>query len=42
MSSSGGGKVYELLSTHPSDEKRVANLQAKIPEAKYVVQSMRK
>lgn len=42
MSSSGGGKVYELLSTHPSDEKRVANLQAKIPEVKYVVQSMRK
>ena len=42
MSSSGGGKVYELLSTHPSDEKRVANLQAKIPEAKSVAQSMRK
>ena len=40
-SSSGDSKVQELLSTHPSDEKRVANLQSKIPEAKAIAKSMR-
>lgn len=40
-SSSGDSKVQELLSTHPSDENRVANLQSKIPEAKAIARSMR-
>lgn len=40
-SSSGNSKVQELLSTHPSDEKRVANLKSKIPEAKTIAQSIR-
>ena len=40
-SSSGNSKVQELLSTHPSDEKRVANLQARIPEAKSIAKSIR-
>ncbi len=32
MESLGGGKPPEWLSTHPSNETRIANLQAKIPE----------
>ena len=40
-SSSGDSKVQELLSTHPSDENRVANLQSRIPEAKALARSMR-
>jgi len=33
MAAQGGkGKMPELLSTHPSDERRIANLQAQIPE----------
>jgi predicted Zn-dependent protease len=40
-SSSGDSNVQELLSTHPSDENRVANLQSKIPEAKAIARSMR-
>ncbi len=33
MGQSGGDKPYELLSTHPSDETRVENLQRIMPEA---------
>ena len=41
MSSLSGGSTPEFLSTHPSDAKRVANLQNKIPEAKSLAQSMK-
>ena len=38
MSQSGGAKPPGFLSTHPSDESRIANMQAEIPEAlKYYV-----
>ncbi|PIE70900.1 MAG: peptidase M48 [Deltaproteobacteria bacterium] len=33
MSAQGGGGVPEFLSTHPSDETRVRNLQTLVPEA---------
>ncbi len=33
MAASGGAKQPELLSTHPSDETRIKNLQAFLPEA---------
>jgi predicted Zn-dependent protease len=33
MAAQGGGKPPELLSTHPNDEKRVADLEAFMPEA---------
>ncbi len=41
MASLGGSGVPEFLSTHPSDSKRIANLQAKISDAKTVAQSLR-
>ncbi|MBQ3207457.1 MAG: M48 family metallopeptidase [Bacteroidales bacterium] len=41
MSSLGTGKVPELLSTHPSDAKRVSNLKNKIPEAKEIARNLR-
>lgn len=33
MAAAGGGKQAEFLSTHPADEKRIAQLKALIPEA---------
>ena len=33
MSAQGGAKPPELLSTHPSDERRIADLEAYMPEA---------
>ena len=33
MASQGGEKPPELLSTHPSDERRIADLEAYMPEA---------
>lgn len=33
MAAQGGAKPPELLSTHPSDERRIADLQAFMPEA---------
>lgn len=33
MSAQGGAKPPELLSTHPSDERRIADLEAFMPEA---------
>lgn len=41
MASLGGSSVPEFLSTHPSDSKRIANLQNKLLEAKSVAQSIR-
>lgn len=36
-----GGKLPELLSTHPSDERRIANLQAQIPEVMPIYEANR-
>jgi predicted Zn-dependent protease len=41
MASLGGGDVPEFLSTHPSDAKRIANLQKNLQQAKTVAQSMK-
>jgi predicted Zn-dependent protease len=38
MAKMGGNKPPELISTHPSDERRIAQIQAFIPEAeKYYI-----
>lgn len=34
MAASSGSKVPEFLSSHPSDQKRIADIQAKLPEVK--------
>ncbi len=39
--SSGGNNTIEFLSTHPTDSKRIANIKAKMPEAKGIAESMR-
>ena len=39
MASLGGGEVPEFLSTHPSDAKRIANLQKNLQQAKTVAGS---
>ena len=41
MSELGESSVPEILSTHPSDDKRIANLELKIAEAKTIAESMR-
>ena len=33
MKAQGGGKPSELLSTHPSDDRRIADIQKRMPEA---------
>ncbi len=33
MSANGSGSVFEFISTHPSDEKRIAKMQEVVPEA---------
>lgn len=33
MSANGSGSVLEFMSTHPSDEKRIANIKKVLPEA---------
>lgn len=39
MSSAGGAKVPELMSTHPSDARRISDIQKELPQikAKYVI-----
>jgi predicted Zn-dependent protease len=37
-----GAKVPELLSTHPSDERRIANLKAEIPQVMPIYETNRK
>lgn len=42
MAAQGGkGKMPELLSTHPSDDRRIANLQAQIPEVMPIYEANR-
>lgn len=41
MAELGESSVPEILSTHPSDDKRIANLELKIAEAKTIAESMR-
>ena len=43
MSKQGGSKMPQFLSTHPSDEKRIKNIQKYLPEARiYYRNSKRK
>ncbi len=42
MSSGGGGKPPEFLSTHPSDESRIKNIQSILPRVMPIYQSSQK
>ena len=39
--SAGGGNASDFLSTHPSDSKRIAQITARMPEAKKVAENCR-
>ena len=37
--SAGGGNTSDFFSTHPSDSKRIAQITARMPEAKKVAEN---
>ena len=38
--SAGGGNTNDFLSTHPSDAKRIANIKARMTEAKQIASQL--